>query len=481
MGRWMSPDWNAEPVPIPYADIGDPQSLNLYGYVKNNPLSMADPDGHETCCDVLPTMAEVDAGIAYLGAAAATGAEFTISALAAPVVAIGGFVLSPAQAGNDPAERRYLLMMSKGGNRNVKHTQFDDYTDEELEAITRDPNAPSALKQKAIATLKGRRQRNQQKRGGGNNGGNGGRGGNNNNAGNNNNNNPNRGGMGLVPFLKTCPPSASSAPERQTWRAKLGAYMRHKADEGQATRANVVTRIRAVSSLPVEDKGRLAETLSRYLADRSPRVRAAALEVVRDESLREVEQQVITLLSDRSSFVRYSAVECLGALHEEESIGASWLYPLLTDPVALVRIEALESLARIGDKGSLSLIVERLHDDDAMVRAYAARSIALLNGREYITNVASASMSEQDDNAKAGFAESLFRLGDDDQFAVLLRLLSSSEYLARCASANALSDLPLDQTQLRSALEAVSHAAQNALVRGDRSTMERVEKELRER
>ncbi len=212
MGRWISPDWSAEPVPVPYADIGEPQSLNLYGYVKNNPLSMADPDGHASCCDVLPTMTEVDAGIAYLEGAATAGAEFTISAVAAPVVAIGGLFLSPAQAGNDPAERRYL-MMSKGGKQNVRHTQFDDYTDEELEAIIKDPNALPSLKQKAIATLKGRRQRNQQKRGGGNNGGNGGRGGNNNNAGNNNNNS-NRGAMGMVPFFVPDQPPPPPPPPK---------------------------------------------------------------------------------------------------------------------------------------------------------------------------------------------------------------------------------------------------------------------------
>ncbi len=48
MGRWMSPDWSAAPVPVPYADLTDPQTLNLYGYVRNNPLSHADADGH--CC-----------------------------------------------------------------------------------------------------------------------------------------------------------------------------------------------------------------------------------------------------------------------------------------------------------------------------------------------------------------------------------------------------------------------------------------------
>ena len=30
-GRWTSPDWSAVPQPVPYADLSDPQTLNLYG------------------------------------------------------------------------------------------------------------------------------------------------------------------------------------------------------------------------------------------------------------------------------------------------------------------------------------------------------------------------------------------------------------------------------------------------------------------
>jgi len=46
MGRFMSPDWSAKEEPIPYAKLGDPQSLNLYAYVYNNPITGVDPDGH---------------------------------------------------------------------------------------------------------------------------------------------------------------------------------------------------------------------------------------------------------------------------------------------------------------------------------------------------------------------------------------------------------------------------------------------------
>ncbi len=42
----MTPDWSARPVPIPYANLKDPQTLNLYSYVRNNPTSLPDPDGH---------------------------------------------------------------------------------------------------------------------------------------------------------------------------------------------------------------------------------------------------------------------------------------------------------------------------------------------------------------------------------------------------------------------------------------------------
>jgi len=48
MGRFMSPDWSAKVVPVPYAVFTDPQSLNLYAYVRNNPLIHVDLDGH-TC------------------------------------------------------------------------------------------------------------------------------------------------------------------------------------------------------------------------------------------------------------------------------------------------------------------------------------------------------------------------------------------------------------------------------------------------
>ena len=53
MGRWMVPDWAAKPTAVPYAVFGDPQTMNLYQYMRNNPLGGADKDGHCDWCQKL--------------------------------------------------------------------------------------------------------------------------------------------------------------------------------------------------------------------------------------------------------------------------------------------------------------------------------------------------------------------------------------------------------------------------------------------
>jgi RHS repeat-associated protein len=45
-GRYLSPDWSAIPAPVPYADLTNPQSLNQYAFVKDNPVAFSDPSGH---------------------------------------------------------------------------------------------------------------------------------------------------------------------------------------------------------------------------------------------------------------------------------------------------------------------------------------------------------------------------------------------------------------------------------------------------
>jgi RHS repeat-associated protein len=89
-GRFTSPDEfkgggvfdpgtgkSAETIgPLPYADITDPQTLNKYAYVRNNPLRYVDPDGH--CVE------DLCVGEFLLGAAAVHATAQFISYLQTP-------------------------------------------------------------------------------------------------------------------------------------------------------------------------------------------------------------------------------------------------------------------------------------------------------------------------------------------------------------------------------------------------------------
>jgi RHS repeat-associated protein len=46
LGRFISPDWSVVPVPVPYADLTDPETLCQYCYVRGLPTTRADLDGH---------------------------------------------------------------------------------------------------------------------------------------------------------------------------------------------------------------------------------------------------------------------------------------------------------------------------------------------------------------------------------------------------------------------------------------------------
>jgi RHS repeat-associated protein len=49
-GRWLSADWSSVPVAVPYAVLSNPQTLNLYSMVSDDPETSADLDGH--CGDI---------------------------------------------------------------------------------------------------------------------------------------------------------------------------------------------------------------------------------------------------------------------------------------------------------------------------------------------------------------------------------------------------------------------------------------------
>ncbi len=75
LGRFMTPDWAAKPVTVPYAKFGDPQTLNLYSYVENGPVNRIDPDGHRFGSPQLSDVLGTDCGESCPNNAATTAEQ----------------------------------------------------------------------------------------------------------------------------------------------------------------------------------------------------------------------------------------------------------------------------------------------------------------------------------------------------------------------------------------------------------------------
>jgi RHS repeat-associated protein len=96
LGRFITPDWGATPAPVSYADLGDPQSLNQYSYVRNIPTVKVDADGHGTCPPVctLPDPTPADWELIDEAGAGATGISLS-AVLTGAAIVFGPAMLFP--------------------------------------------------------------------------------------------------------------------------------------------------------------------------------------------------------------------------------------------------------------------------------------------------------------------------------------------------------------------------------------------------
>jgi RHS repeat-associated protein len=120
LARFITPDWAAKAVDVPYAEFSDPQSLNLYTYVRNIPTVKVDPDGHDWH-DALDYSVGVLKGVAssvsfgtvgapsahdsvasltgqLSGSVAVTHISATVAEASGPA-AVGGLLAAPATGG----------------------------------------------------------------------------------------------------------------------------------------------------------------------------------------------------------------------------------------------------------------------------------------------------------------------------------------------------------------------------------------------
>ena len=93
LGRFVTSDWALTPEAVPYATFTDPHTLNLYAYVRNNPLGHEDADGHDnlnySCMCAVNSQQSHDTAP---GSPTEIRVDAAILSTAAAITAVGGAV-----------------------------------------------------------------------------------------------------------------------------------------------------------------------------------------------------------------------------------------------------------------------------------------------------------------------------------------------------------------------------------------------------
>lgn len=220
-------------------------------------------------------------------------------------------------------------------------------------------------------------------------------------------------------------------------------------------RLTVTDRVRALERLAKTGEPGAVKNLLRALQDKSPAVRAAAVEYLGDLNAKEAIAPLITALDDRDSEVRWSAISSLGTL----LIGSRsprQLIQMLKDPNVLVRIEAAEAMGAIGDHKVLPALRRAMDDRSPLVRSYVAGAIGAFGREKDIPELERRLKNEKSDTAKVGIYQALYELGRHDMLRpLILLLLESSDYRVRIATAKILSQVVLDKSNAPTILDAL--------------------------
>jgi HEAT repeat protein len=102
-------------------------------------------------------------------------------------------------------------------------------------------------------------------------------------------------------------------------------------------------------------------------------------------------------------------VNALGRVHDEAS--AAVLAPLLRDPDASLRREAVLSLGKIGGESALSALAAALADSDPQVRWRACRSLGEIGGPAACELLAKAKAQDADATVREHAGLALDRCG----------------------------------------------------------------------
>jgi HEAT repeat protein len=188
--------------------------------------------------------------------------------------------------------------------------------------------------------------------------------------------------------------------------------------------ARVAAAQRLGAAVDADERSRALDGLQVLLSDRDARVRGAAVDALHDLSDPKALDALVDRLRDADPMVRELAVLALGVL--PNGIAANALREATTSEHPEVRFQAVMSYTEACPDPLPAVVLSRLRDDDARVRAHAARAARAL-GR---TDAAGPLRSAQDDAAprvRAEAALALHALGEPAAPAALALALEQAD------------------------------------------------------
>jgi HEAT repeat protein len=175
--------------------------------------------------------------------------------------------------------------------------------------------------------------------------------------------------------------------------------------------------------------------------------------------------RLLPLLQDPDAMVRADAIDAIAAVHFQIASGA--IERLLQDEDASVRASAAEALGSLESREARASLEGALEDEDDAVRGFAASSLGRLHEPDAIRVLDAMLDRELSPAVRAELYAAEYRLGRKDQLGPLLDTIAASDVRTTSVAMNALLDLltcPIC-TDIYDKHEDVSRVVQAAVLR----------------
>ncbi|HMI94051.1 MAG TPA: HEAT repeat domain-containing protein [Polyangiales bacterium] len=184
-------------------------------------------------------------------------------------------------------------------------------------------------------------------------------------------------------------------------------------------------RIAACDVLRAHPSPRAASQLGRVLSDPDAEVRMSAAEALASTGGSSAAAALLGHLDDNSAPVRRAIVGALGQLGERRAVVP--LIGKIQDTEPSVRSAVARALGELGDARAMSALVLALRDNDESVRSAALEALAELSDPGATLSVAAVLERDTSPVVKIAAVQALARIGSNEALAALVRALGSSE------------------------------------------------------